>query len=330
MMVTIGLVLLNPAGFVLNAQSPQTIEVGPHIGATTYAGDLNVWRNLDQWDWKSLKQFHYDLGAVVRYNYDSRWSFRLDYSHFKVRAGDAAAAWRPQSLLNFQSTVDDLSLMTEFNFLNYYTGKRDKAFSPYIFAGLSGLMYYVQPFTGDKTIDAWYLNKLKDANGVDQFEVGDKRKGHNYALSIPFGVGLKISLSEHLATTVEWRMHATLTDYLDGVSGNYAADNQHVLLVATYKRNDYGEILYSQGKPILLDYRIETKSPRELDPDLALVYDFTDPSGTFYDPAGHSPVNYNKVQRGNIGTKDWFGMLNVSLTWKFVLPEKSACKMTEQ
>ena len=99
LMVTIGLVLLNPAGFALFAQSPRTIEVGPHIGATTYAGDLNVWRNMGQWEWKGLKQFSYDYGAVVRYNYDPRWSFRVDYSHLKLRAGDAAAAWRPQSLL---------------------------------------------------------------------------------------------------------------------------------------------------------------------------------------------------------------------------------------
>ena len=68
------------------AQSPQTLEVGPHFGATSYVGDLNVWRNLPQWDWKQLNQFHYDLGAVVRFNYDSRWSFRLDYTYLHARA----------------------------------------------------------------------------------------------------------------------------------------------------------------------------------------------------------------------------------------------------
>ena len=295
-MVTMGLILLNPGGFVLFAQSPQTIEVGPHVGATTYAGDLNVWRNLGQWEWKGLKQFHYDLGAVVRYNYDTRWSFRLDYSHFKVRAGDAVAAWHPQNLLNFRSTVDDLSLMTEFNFLNYYTGKSDKSFSPYIFAGISGMMYYVQPFTGNEDLDVLYFNDLQEGSiilnnhpfGVDEFSVDTIRVGHNYALSIPFGVGCKISLSEHLATTVEWRMHYTLTDYLDGVHSNYAATH------AVYKITD------AQG--------VEQE------------YDFTDPTGTF--PKGY--------QRGNARTNDWFGMLNISLTWKFVLPEKSACKMTEQ
>ena len=288
-MVTMCLVLLNLADSVLLAQSPQTIEVGPHFGVTTYAGDLNVWRNLGQWEWKGLKQFHYDLGAVVRYNYDTRWSFRLDYSHLQVRAGDSLTAWRPQSDLNFRSTVDDLSLMVEFNFLDYYTGKHDKSFSPYIFAGISGMMYFVQPFTGVDSLDVMYLNGLaEDSYGADVFSVSEERVGHNFALSIPFGVGCKISISEHLATTVEWRMHYTLTDYLDGVHGNYAQEHAK-----------------------------------------AKGYDFTDPSGNFTAAAGEAPTSYQYFQRGNARTNDWFGMLNLSLTWKFVLPEKTACKMTD-
>lgn len=286
LMVTMSLALLCLAGSGLYAQSPKTIEVGPHFGGTAYAGDLNVWRNLGQWDWKGLKEFSYEFGAVARYNYDTRWSFRLDYSHLHLRAGDSLAAWRPQSDLNFRSTVDDLSFMVEFNFLDYYTGKHDKGFSPYIFAGLSGMMYHVQPFTGIDSLDVLHFNGLtEDANGADVFSVGETREGHNFALSIPFGVGCKVSISEHLATTVEWRMHYTLTDYLDGVHGNYDTKKHEVV----------------NG------------------------YDFTDPSGNFPVDAT-APVGY---QRGNARTNDWFGMLNLSLTWKFVLPEKTACKMTE-
>lgn len=281
LMVTMCLALWCLAGSSSFAQAPQTLEVGPHFGVTTYAGDLNVWRNMGQWDWKAMKQFHYDLGALVRYNYDSRWSFRLDYTHLHLRAGDSLAAWRPEANLNFRNTVDDLSLMVEFNFLDYYTGKKGKNLSPYIFAGISGMMYTVQPFTGIDSLDVLYFNGLDENNkGADFFKVSDKRKGRNYALSIPFGLGLKISLSEHLATTVEWRMHYALTDYLDGVHGKYAEEHKD----ATVKE-----------------------------------YDFIDPTGNF--PAGS--------QRGNANTNDWFGMLNLSFTWKFVLPEKNACKMIE-
>lgn len=281
-MVTISLALLSVASY---AQSPKTLEVGPHFGGTTYAGDLNVWRNLSQWQWKSMNQFHYELGAVARYNYDSRWSFRLDYTHLYLRAGDSIAAWRPQSDLNFRTIVNDVSFMVEFNFQDYYTGKMDKGFSPYIFMGVSGMWYAVQPFTGDETLDALYLNDVHmDDNGADVFTIAEKREGFNYALSIPFGVGCKMSLSNHLAATVEWRMHYTLTDYLDGVHGNYGASNEF------------------NG------------------------YDFNDPT---HDPADSQSGFPEGYQRGNARTNDWFGMLNLSLTWKFVLPESTACKMTD-
>ena len=267
----------------MKAQSPQTIEVGPHVGATSYVGDLNVWRHLTQWEWKQLNQFHYDLGGVVRFNYDSRWSFRLDYSYMHVRAADTITAWRPESHLNFNTTVHDLSFLVEFNFFDYYTGRIDKSFSPYIFGGISGLLYYVQPFTGDETLDAYYFNGLGDNEYYDKFTADLERTGFNKSISIPFGVGLKISLSEHLASTVEWRMHYTFTDYLDGVSGDYSASHATA--------ND------SQGN----------------------VYDFTDPTGNF--AAGS--------QRGNARSNDWFGMLNLTLTWKFVIPDNAACKLTD-
>jgi len=261
------------------SQAPRTIEVGPHFGATTYAGDLNVWRNLGQWDWKSMNQFHYDLGGLARFNYDSRWSFRVNYSYFHLRASDTITAWRPESHLNFKTTGHDLSLMVEFNFFDYYTGKNDKGFSPYIFAGLSGTMYYVQPFTGDETLDALYFNGFTDTD-EDYFTADASRNGYNKALSIPFGLGLKASISEHLAATLEWRMHYTFTDYLDGVHGAYTAEDEHAVV------NDY---------------------------------DFTDPTESF-------PVGY---QRGNAGTNDWYGMLNLSITWKFVIPDRTACKLTD-
>lgn len=249
------------------AQSPQTIEVGPHAGVTSYVGDLNVWRHLPQWDWKQLNQFHYDLGGVVRFNYDSRWAFRLDYSYMHVRAADYVTAWRPESHLTFNTTAHDLSLLAEFNFFDYYTGKIDKSFSPYIFGGISGVLYKVSPFTGDEAIDAVELT------------------GFQSTLSIPFGLGLKISLSEHLATSVEWQMHYTLTDNFDNVSGIYPAQADHLIV------ND------SQGNS----------------------YDLTDPTGNF--PEGY--------QRGNARNNDWFGMVNLSLTWKFVIPDNSACRLTD-
>ena len=308
------------------AQSPRTIEVGPHIGVTSYIGDLTVWRNLNQWDWKHSKQFYYDLGGVVRYNYDSRWSFRFDYTYLQVRTGDPVTAWRPQSFLNFKTTAHDISLLAEFNVLDYYTGKIDRSFSPFIFGGISGLFYYVQPYTGKDYIDVWHLNELYlDENGIDRFTVEVERGEFNPTISIPFGVGLKASLSKHLAATIEWRMHYTFTDYFDGVSGNYSNPDEHQLLVATKGKLELPII--PQGVTILEDFKIKTHG--EVYSDEVILYNFDDPTKMdFTNPVADypSPLGY---QRGNARNNDWFGMVNFTLTWKFVIQDNSGCKESD-
>lgn len=298
-LVTMTLVLLGQFPMHVCAQNPQTIEVGPHFGATAYIGELNTWRNLDQWQWKSFNQFHYDWGAVVRFNYDSRWTFRLDYTHATLRACDTAAAWRPDALLNFRTKLDDLSLIAEFNFLNYYTGRIESSISPYIFAGISGFMYSTYANVQDPALDSLVGDFPLQQLGTDQSPLKIEKK--NWGLSIPFGVGCKFSLSQHLAATVEWRMHYTFTDYLDDVSGNYPS--QHSMLVSTPEGL---EMVKSDPDPENL-----------LNHNWTLVYDFADPSGQFSE----------RQQRGYFQTNDWFGMINFSLTWKFVIPNSSACKM---
>lgn len=322
----------------LRAQSPQTIEIGPHFGATSYVGDLNVWRNLSQWDWKQLNQFHYNLGGVVRFNYDTRWSFRLDYSYLHVRAQDTTTAWRPESLLNFKTTAHDLSLLVEFNFLDYYTGKNDKGFSPYIFGGISGLLYWVQPFTGDEALDAYYFNDLHgelETVGnrhylADVFTSDTTRKSVNKTLSIPFGIGCKVSISEHLALTAEWRMHYTFTDYFDGVSGNYPDIDKHVLLVASQKMENGTPVFDPQGNPVLENYKIGHRKDLLDDTDLVFVYNFTDPTTTEFSNDANNVGNFpGGYQRGNARNNDWFGMFNLSLTWKFIIPDNAACQLTD-
>lgn len=296
-LMTLCLILLGQAGNRVYAQNPQTIEVGPHFGASSYIGELNTWRNLDQWKWKEFNQFNYDWGVLARYNYDSRWAFRFDYTRGNIRACDSIAAWRPEALLNFQSTVNDFSLLVEFNFLDYYTGHVTNVISPYIFGGISAFTFNTKAFTKDVTIDTVSLQK-------------------GFSMSIPFGIGCKISLTNHLAASLEWRMHYTFSDGLDNVNGLYPADASHKMLVSATRVDDQGNPVLNDGKPII-DYKVSTGNPGALAPGETLVYDFSDPAGKYHE----------NQQRGNSQTNDWFGFINLSLTWKFVIPNNSACKM---
>ena len=93
-----------------NAQfdDPKTLEIGPHGGASYYMGDLNPVIPF------AMADLQY--GGLVRFNYNNRWTFRFDYSRAKVKADDTKLNWRPERGLNFTSTINDFSLVAEFNF----------------------------------------------------------------------------------------------------------------------------------------------------------------------------------------------------------------------
>ena len=189
----LGLMLVIQAN-ILFAQPPQTIEVGPHIGITECNGDVNPW--------KQFNQPGLETGIVVRYNYNTRWSFRLDYTLGNVRGSDQVAGCRPERGAVFNNIVSDLALIAEFNFFDYYTGYPSQSISPYLFGGIS--------FFG-----------FSDANSMlplSEASIPNLLFGTFGAIrSIPFGFGVKCSLSKHLATTFEYQMQMTHTDMLDNV-----------------------------------------------------------------------------------------------------------------
>ena len=197
---------------------PKTLEVGPHVGASYYMGDLNPLYPF------AMSDLQY--GLVVRYNEDMRWTFRFDYSHATVKASDEKIGWRPERNLNFLSKINDFSLMAEFNFIEYYTGNPKKNVSPYIFGGISVFQYTAYADVNGTLVDL--SDHLTEAAPVDP-KWYDKAFGKTspIGVSIPFGMGVKFSLSRHMAATVEWRMQKTLTDYLDDVATVYP--EQHAI-----------------------------------------------------------------------------------------------------
>ena len=282
--------------FNANAQfdDPKTLEIGPHVGLSYYMGDLNPALPF------AMSQLEY--GGVIRFNYNNRWTFRADYAYATVKADDKIIKWRPERELNFTSKIHDLSFVAEFNFLEYYTGNPKRNVSPYIFGGISVFYYTAYAQVADTLIDLsdhqtetpptnpkWYDNAFGKTSPI--------------GISIPFGVGVKLALSRHMAATVEWRMQKTFTDYLDDVATIYPADGQHATVVV----ND-------------------------------MYYDLTDPTATPEGipvnaqgkPTADPDGNYKgDQQRGNSAFNDWFGMARVSLTWKFNLPDGRGCNLSK-
>ena len=230
--------------FQANAQfdDPKTLEVGPHVGVSYYMGDLNPMLPFAQ------SQLQY--GGLVRFNYNNRWTFRFDYSRATVTASDEVIKWRPERGLNFTSKINDFSLTAEFNFLEYYTGNPKKNVSPYIFGGISVFQYTAFANVGDLLVDlSDYATEGPEDPDAKWY---DKMFGKTspIGVSIPFGMGVKFSLSRHMAATMEWRMQKTFTDYLDDVATVYP--EQHAVYTfedgSTYDLTDPTDNNYKPGQ----------------------------------------------------------------------------------
>ena len=227
-----------------NAQfdDPKTLEVGPHVGVSYYMGDLNPMIPFAQ----SRLQY----GGLVRFNYNNRWTFRFDYSRATVTASDEVIKWRPERCLNFTSKINDFSLMAEFNFLEYYTGNPKKNVSPYLFGGISVFQYTAFANVGDQLVDLsdYATEPAEDPNAKWYDRMFGKTSP--IGVSIPFGVGVKMSLSRHMAATIEWRMQKTFTDYLDDVATVYP--EQHAIYTfedgSTYDLTDPSDNNYKPGQ----------------------------------------------------------------------------------
>ena len=279
------LLIISCLSILVKAQAqfdaPKSIELGPHGGMSYYIGDLNPAKHFAQPSWQA--------GVVVRYNQSNRWVYRLDYTYANVQASDEVIKWRPERGLNFFSTIHDLSLMVEFNFLEYYTGNPKKNFSPYLFAGISGFMFNPCRVTDSAMYELQPLQT--EGESYSKFDV-----------SIPFGFGFKMSLSKHICASLEWRLQKTFTDYLDDCGTVYPIE--HAVLV-------------KRDKGFVFDH-VDPNEP--YDGEGEIVFDYTDPTGK-YKEAG--------MQRGNSAYKDWFGIVGVSITWKFNLPDTRGCNLSK-
>ena len=356
-----------------NAQfdDPKTIEVGPHVGASYYMGDINPMKPF------AMSDLQY--GGVVRFNYNNRWTFRFDYTRATVKAEDAVIKWRPERGLSFTTNLNDFSFVAEFNFWEYYTGNPKRNVSPYIFGGISVFQYtpYSRILDDNLMIDTLINLRQYKLDTIYRDTVkGDDGKYHlttfsqlaeflggrtkSIGFSIPFGVGVKFALSKNMAATVEWRMQKTFTDYLDGVGGVYPEE------CATYEkafieRNQDGSINFVDSYAMIYNVSDPSATPIETMVDMngnilypvldhenivypivvdnKIVYPLENANGTITN-VPYTEVTNEKVkipegnykpgqQRGNSAFNDWFGMIRVSLTWKFNLPDRRGCNLSK-
>ena len=164
------------------------MEGGAGFGMVSYEGDFNG---------SILKDIQPMASLLLRRNFSPYMGLRLaaSYGKLKGKSSDAGTYYPDyqESVYVFNNSLVDVSLTYEYNFWPYGTG-RDyrgaKRFTPFIFGGL----------------------------GATFVSGGDKNV---FTANVPLGLGVKYKIGERLNLGVEWAMHFSLSDKLDGVKDPY-------------------------------------------------------------------------------------------------------------
>jgi hypothetical protein len=189
------IVLFLTSTYISKAQ----LEIGMFAGGSYYMGDINP--N------KPFLQTSIAYGILGRYPLNSRWAVKANLYKGILNGSDGVAKYNEERSLEFTSSIWELGGVVEFNFLPYFTGSFKNYFTPYIFGGAA--MLYHRPKIGNLS-----LRDYRTENAYYSY----------YAVSIPFGMGVKYSFSKRIAATLEWGMRKTFTDYIDDISTNYYLD----------------------------------------------------------------------------------------------------------
>ena len=161
-------------------------ELGGMLGSGFYLGDAN---------YSSLyKNNHLAGGLLFRYNLNPRMALKFDlmYTGISGNALDLKNKYPDVTgqEWEFSNSVIDLGCQYELCFWGFGTGsgyKGHKRLAPYIQMGMG-------------------------------FTYGNK----SFSMNIPIGFGIKYKLKERLNIGIDWSMHFSMTDKLDGISDPYS------------------------------------------------------------------------------------------------------------
>ena len=162
------------------------MEIGGGIGMVSYQGDFNS--NL-------LKEMQPMFSLLAKYRFTPRMALAMNVSYGKLKgSAKTVTSHVPQQWesYTFSNNIWDIGIRTEYNFWPYGTGME--------YRGAQRLTTYILLGLG--------LTVCKP----DRTEI---------ALNVPLGAGVKYKVADRLNMALEWAMHITGSDMLDGVKDPY-------------------------------------------------------------------------------------------------------------
>jgi len=168
------------------------MEIGAGIGAVTYLGDFNG--NI----------FHkmQPMGSLVaKYRMNPRMALAMNvsYGQLKGASRNAESYYPGLADYSFKSSLTDVGLRYEYNFWPYGTGKEYRGaqrLTPYIYIGIG--VTVAKPNTTE------------------------------VAMNMPLGGGVKYKMADRVNLALEWTIHFTSSDELDGIKDPYGIKSSGV------------------------------------------------------------------------------------------------------
>lgn len=168
----------------------QRHEIGIQLGTSNLTGDIGKTKYINPFP-NSINNLANEgipfYGAIMyRMNFNPYQSvrFRLAYNHIQFNDKYAQELYRASRGLYGTNSVYEASAIFDYNFLPV-NEEQKSMLSPYIFGGISGLMF-------NTTLE-----------------------GNKFGFAIPFGAGLKYKFNYNWALFGEFMFRATNTDTLD-------------------------------------------------------------------------------------------------------------------
>ncbi len=196
----------------------QILQGGLAIGKSVYWGDLNA----PEFSSNLNNNGGLAIQAFIKRNYSKNIGAKLGFTLGKLQGNDqnSTLEWQRERNLNFYSRFLELSVLGEYYIFGFDPASDEKPFSPYITGGLA--LLHFNPMTDYR--GATY--SLQSLGTEGQGGAGFKSKYSKLAISIPFGGGILVKLSQAINLNVDVVARRVFSDYLDDVSGNYVNFNE--------------------------------------------------------------------------------------------------------
>ena len=225
----------------------QKVSLNLFLGTSNYEGDMQA-------NFFTFSQPGLALGCGLSYEVSDKIFIRGSVTFAKVQADDKKNPKVYFRNLNFKSSIQEFHIAAEY----YLFGTEDVKLSPYVFAGVA--VYHFNPYTKDTAGTTYFLQPLSTEG---QGFYLDRKPYSLTQFAIPFGGGIKYSLTDNVKLGIEVGLRKLFTDYLDDVSTTYVDPN----LLLTNRGPKALELAFRGGEidktatyPLLLTKRGEPKN----------------------------------------------------------------------